>query len=260
MNNILDKYSNNIKTIFTIGVVILNGSRSLKRISIDLKFLAINGIVQASKLSNNQGQSLIALSGFLSTLPKQIAPELEDLEKITGQIARKITLCFIEVHRLTQYSSALYKIINGILLKTNTTIKATDINLLKTKELKNIDSNVFLYGVDNTYRQNIKYIANKNLLLLQKINNYFNEIQYLIQTAKKKIDRIRRNGFIANYMGSYISIEASILTKGRKNFEGLVHNIKNMFMVLENSLNTIDDKVSEGDNILSILIKSGITL
>ena len=98
MNNILEKYTTDIERVFNIGVEVLNGARSMRRISFELKLLAINGIIQAAKIGNNQGQSLITLSGFLSDLPSQIAPELNNLEQLTGVMAREITISSLRIN------------------------------------------------------------------------------------------------------------------------------------------------------------------
>lgn len=257
MNEAIKKYSKDITAVFGIGVDVLNVSRSLKTISVDLKLLAINGIVQAAKIGNNQGQSLITLSGFLSTLPNQIAPELGDLENLSNQLAREITVCSIVVRRFINYSLSLEKTIK-IALKENKALATKSINIYSTKVLQGLKHSNVLSDLEQIRRQNIIILAQKNLDLIISMNNYLARSQAIIIRARKKIERIRQNGFVANYMGSNISIESSYLSSGKKDFESLVNNIKKIVNALNDKLDQILDKLIESEKLLSNLIKSGI--
>jgi hypothetical protein len=259
--NILQVYLSEISKIFDIGVNILNGSRSLKRISLDLKLLAINGIVQAAKFSNNKGQSLITLTGFLSDLPKIITPELDDLEAISSHIARQITFCTIKVTRMIKFSSSIYKILSKAGDKSYYSSKSfditSDINLLRTKELKILLNNLESSDLNFHQIKSIKLIIGQNTILLNQISDSMKSIKNLIITTEKKIDRIHRDGFIANYIGSYISIESSYLRGGRSMFDGLINNINNMYKKMDDSMNSILNHTSRGKDILTNLIQSG---
>ena len=257
MNEAIKKYSKDITAVFGIGVDVLNVSRSLKTISLDLKLLAINGIVQAAKISNNQGQSLITLSGFLSALPTQIAPELGDLENLSNQLAREITVCSIVVRRFINYSLSLEKTINST-LKENKKITKRTINIYSTKVLQSLKHNNIIINLEHIRKENIIILAQKNLDLINNMNNYLLRSQSLIIRARKKIERIRQNGFVANYMGTNISIESSYLSTGKKDFESLVSNIKKIVNALNDKLDQILDKLIESEKLLSNLIKSGI--
>jgi hypothetical protein len=257
MNEAINKYSIDITAVFGIGVDVLNVSRSLKTISLDLKLLAINGIVQAAKVSNNQGQSLITLSGFLSSLPTQIAPELADLEYLSNQLAREITICSIVVRRFINYSLSLEKTIISTLKEHNKTT-SRNINIYSTKVLQNLRNNNILSKLEPIRKENIFILADKNLDLINDMNEYLLRSQSIIIKARKKIERIRQNGLVANYMGTNISIESSYLLSGKKDFESLVNNIKIIVTTLNNKLDQILDKLIESEKLLSNLIKSGI--
>jgi hypothetical protein len=84
-------YRQEISTLFTEEVRILNNAREITNVSSELRLLAINGLLQASKIGTAQGQSLITLSGFLSDLASEYHTELDALESITIQLTRDLT-------------------------------------------------------------------------------------------------------------------------------------------------------------------------
>lgn len=257
MNEAIKKYSKDITAVFGIGVDVLNVSRSLKSISLDLKLLAINGIVQAAKIGNNQGQSLITLSGFLSTLPTQIAPELADLETLSNQLAREITISSIVVRRFINYSMALEKTIN-LGVRESKLHRNQTVNIYSTKVLQSLKNSRILAEFEPIRKENVLILAKKNLDLIITMNDYLFHSQAIIIKARKKIERVRQNGFVANYMGSNISIESSYLSSGKKDFEALVNNIKKIVDALNTKLDQILEKLIESEKLLSNLIKSGI--
>jgi len=255
MRKVVDKYMSDITQVFSIGVDVLNGARSLKGISLDLKLLAINGIVQAAKIGSNQGQSLITLSGFLSDLPIQIAPELDDLESTTSKFARQLTICSIAVRRFMHYSIALKKFLDRILKKNNSTYNSNDFNLLDVRMLSKLHTHHAFANLDPIDRDNLKFLASKNMEIVEVINDFLYDAHNSMTRASKKLDSIKRNGFIANYMGSNILIESSYLSSDQKSFSGLVNNIKGIVKILDEQLQMITENISKGDNIVTTLIK-----
>lgn len=257
MNKGIRKYIQDITSVFALGVDVLNVSRSLKTISLDLKLLAINGIVQAAKIGNNQGQSLITLSGFLSALPQQIAPELADLEGLTNQLARQITICSITVRRFVNYSITLDKTIKKATV-AKVKIDPKEFNIYSTRTLQRLKHLPVMNEFEPLMKENILILAQKNLDLMLVLNNYLLSSLTIIIRTRKKIERIRQNGFVANYMGSNIAIESAYLYSGKKDFEALVTNIKNIVLALNEKLDAILEKLIDSEKILSNLIKLGI--
>ncbi len=256
MNEEIQKYSKDITAVFGIGVDVLNVARSLKTISLELKLLAINGIAQAARINNDQGQSLITLSGFLSTLPVQIAPELEDLEELSNQLSREITICSIVVRRFINYSLSLEKTIESSLDEQNKSI--IKLNIYSTKILQSLKHNTILSNIDSIRKENIIILAEKNLDLINNMNEYLMRSLSIIVRARKKIEMIKKNGLIANYMGTNISIESAYLPSGRKSFNSLVNNIKSIVNILNGKLDKILDRLIESEKLLSNLIRAGI--
>jgi len=105
---------------------------------------------------------------------------------------------------------------------------------------------------------NVLILAQKNLDLMLVLNNYLFSSLAIIIKARKKIERIRQNGLVANYMGSNIAIESAYLFSGKKDFEALVVNIKNIVTALNGKLDIILEKLIYSEKILSNLIKLGI--
>lgn len=255
MSYILNKYKTDITKLFGIGVDVLNGTRSLKIISVDLKLLAINGIVQAAKIGSNQGQSLITLSAFLSDLPQQIAPELRELEKLAAHLSRQITIASISVRRFIQYSITLAKTIDEVFKEAGSNFSSTDFNLLDENELRRLQKNDIIQDTLPIKKKNIIILCNKNIEIMKAVNQNLFEVHSSMAKARKKIETVGRNGFIANYMGSNISIESAFLPKNMRSFSSLVNNIKAIIDNLDSSLNNILDKITEGDTLIKSFIK-----
>ncbi len=255
MSAVIDKYISDITQVFSLAVDVLNGARSLKGISLDLKLLAINGIVQASKIGTNQGQSLITLSGFLSDLPVQIEPELVDLEQTASIFSLQLTDCSTAVRRFLKYSEALSQMINRLLRDRRSTYNASDFNLLDVRVLARLHLDNAFTDISEIDRENLKTLAQRNIEIIALANNLLFEAHNLMTRTAKKLDSIKRNGFIANYMGSNILIESSYLSSDQKSFSGLVENIKDIVKVLDEQLYAISDSLSKGDNMITTLIK-----
>ena len=226
MNHLLFKYKNDITKVFGIGVDVLNSTRQLKSISLDLKLLAINGIVQAAKIGNNQGQSLITLSAFLSDLPTKIAPELDELEKLVGHLSRQITICSIAVRRFMMYNMALAKTIDRVSLETGAKTNSTDFKLMNVYELSRISSHESFSDAKPISKSNLHEISLKNEEIMETLIELLRDIHTTISRARNRIEEVRRDGSTANYMGSSISIESAYLTDNSGSFDGLVSNIK----------------------------------
>ncbi|MCX6153273.1 MAG: hypothetical protein NT007_03840 [Candidatus Kapabacteria bacterium] len=249
MSNKFQEIYLDINKILLSGVNILNISSTLKSISMDLKLLAINGIVQAAKIGTKQGQSLIALSAFLSDLPLTIAPELEDLERQSIKMSKSIIGISINIRKLLVKNKIIHKIdsINsGNFLNGN----AYELNSIGgLMEIKRRAANVPF--IDDNLKTSIDSIVESSIINIEEIYLFLNEISLDIVKLKNKIDRIRRNGFIANYMGSNISIESSYLVGGKSSFNSLVSNIKKIVDKLNNSLDSIIDMLAHSENILN---------
>lgn len=258
MNIKLEKYKNDITDVFTLGVEVLNVSRSLKSISLDLKLLAINGIVQAARIGNHQGQSLITLSGFLSDLPVQIAPELKDLEDLSNRLSKEITIISITVRRFMLYSMSLYSFTKKLIGSYNKNLKDVDINLMNSKELMEIERNPLFRHSSELEKENLRILAQKNLSIIRSLNKLLSASEITINSSRNKIERIRRNGFIANYMGSNILIESAYLHGTNQNFNDLVNNIHNIIVNLNEKLDAILEKIDESSKLLKNLINTGI--
>lgn len=253
MSNLISKYMTDINEVFGIGVEVLNGTRSLKGISLDLKLLAINGIVQAAKIGTSQGQSLITLSGFLSDLPIQIAPELSQLEVITSKLSGQLTICSIAVRRFLKYSTALQMTLDRVLKDLKSSYNSSDFDLLDLKELDKLSKHISLEKASEHDKKIIKAIADRNINIVDNINTLLYDAHTSIIKARKKIESIKRNGFIANYMGSNILIESSYLSTDQKSFSGLVSNIREIVLTLDNQLFKILESINHGDSILNSL-------
>lgn len=235
--------SSDITELFGIGANILNLARSLGSISWDLKLLALNGIVQAAKTGKKRGQSLITLSGFLSGLPSQIAPELLELEAIATQLSRQTTYSTMTIRRNNVYKGIAKKI---FLLSEN----AKQFDYKKSIENKNNKENINRLRLSDIQKQNLEYLSHFNNDSNVKINELLEEAIFSIRRAKIKIEKVQRHGFSATYMGSCLSIEAAYLTDNKANFIALVDNIKSIIERLDGILEQISLFISSGEKIL----------
>jgi hypothetical protein len=255
MIDVLKSYIDDINRVFLIGVNFLNVARSLKSISLDLKLLAVNGILQAAKVGNQQGQSLITLSGFLSDLPGKIAPELDELERTSSFFSKNITECTISFRRFYQYASTTENYYNDM-LKNSKFKKPLIINSLK--DAFDRASTIEQYIDDDFKISNLKRLIKNNTDLLEHVNDYLHAIQMDLKKSKNIIERIQRNGFIARYMATCISIEASYLRGNIANFSALVQNINTMIDELNVKLDSIITNINEGETLVEKALNSKI--
>jgi hypothetical protein len=250
----IEYYQSAITKLFKHGIDILHNSRELKGISSELKLLAINGIVHAAKNNNNEGRSLITLSGFLSDLPLKIAPEIDELELKTSILSAELTSCSMLIKRLNQFSIVIFE---SMLLHSETKYHhdIRSLDFLDNKTLEKVLTLPFMKNMKQIQKNNIKIVASKNIILIENLIKSFASINNNMNSIKISIERASRNGLIAQYMGSNILIEASYLHGDKSNFTSLVDNIKSLVSNLDNKLNTISDKLSLSVSIISTLIK-----
>lgn len=254
--NQLNKFREDISNVFKKGINILVLSRALKSISLDLKLLAVNGIVQAGKIGSAQGQSLITLSGFLSDLPIQIAPELEDLESVSSDLARQLTVTTISIVRFLFYSNSLSSLLDDILIANKSSFRSTDFDLLNIQELNKLSKNKLLERTNQEEKKNIDLIAKVNINITYKSMDMLNKALDLLSKAEQKILNLKRNGFIANYMGSNILIESSYLSTDQQSFIALVTNIRNIVDRLNINLDEMNNDIKSAQNYLKYIIMS----
>ncbi len=254
--NQLNKFREDISNVFKKGINILVLSRALKSISLDLKLLAVNGIVQAGKIGSAQGQSLITLSGFLSDLPIQIAPELEDLESVSSDLARQLTVTTISIVRFLFYSNSLSSLLDDILIANKSSFRSTDFDLLNIQELNKLSKNKLLERTNQEEKKNIDLIAKVNINITYKSMDMLNKALDLLSKAEQKILNLKRNGFIANYMGSNILIESSYLSTDQQSFISLVTNIRNIVDRLNVNLDEMNNDIKSAQNYLKYIIMS----
>ncbi len=254
MENIIDilsKYRSDIIEIFEIGVAILDDARRLKSVSVDLKLMAVNGIVRAGKVASGQGKSLAALSGFLSDLPAKIAPDLDKLEALSGDLAVSLTEASIDVRRFINYTDGLSLIIES----SGEERGAQKFDLLKISNLRTISVSKQLKDIVGSGFPEIVLLADRGVKVSEKITEKLIGAKNVMNQAKKRIADIGRSGFTASYMGTYISIESSYLRKESHDFASLIDSIKQVTIELDNRLSDLSDLILKCELKVEELIK-----
>ncbi|HOV91805.1 MAG TPA: hypothetical protein PLC04_01830 [Candidatus Kapabacteria bacterium] len=246
-------YRQEISTLFTEEVRILNNAREITNVSSELRLLAINGLLQASKIGTAQGQSLITLSGFLSDLPRNITPELDALESITIQLTRDLTESLLALIRILFYTDTLINFINQLLSNLHSSFQVDDFNLLNVKDLKKIPTNELFANNSGIILSNLAYLTHNNINKINQIHSKLQSSSMLLDKVQEKIESIKRNGVIANYMGTNILIESSYLDESRGNFESLVDNILKIINNLNEYLDAMNDSIIKAKNIIKNL-------
>lgn len=253
MSFVLENYEKKIAEVFSSGINILNLSRSLKGISSELQVLAYNGVVLSAKIHTNQGKSLITLSRFLSELPSQIGPELSELEKRAAILADELTLSSLKIKKVKLLSSALDGIISNIFKERKLNNYFDNIDYFDNLQINNlINSSVINEAVDSL-KQAIFTIVNTNQKVIKEISDHFFEVRIAFSNTSVTAQRIKRNAFIADYMGSNILIESAYLESHQKNFISFVDDIERIINKLEKNLDDIENRIKSGSQKLSKL-------
>lgn len=250
MNRILDKYKNEVFKILNMGINTLNLARSLKTISSELQVLAYNGVVLSSKINTNQGKSLITLSRFLSDLPSQIGPELLELEKRASVLADELTQSALNIKKLIQFSITLDKLLNRINIES---IRIDDINFFDKNEINDILVKKEDTDANETYKHAVEVLISKNAEILEKLSDHFFEARDAFNKTSNTAEKIKRNTFIADYMGSNILIESAYLDTNQKNFSGFVDDINRIISKLNSQLADINNRINFGSQKLKQL-------
>ena len=253
MSKQITTYRQEISILFSEEVSILNNAREITNVSSELRLLAINGLLQASKIGTAQGQSLITLSGFLSDLPRNITPELDALETITIQLTRDLTESLLALIRFLFYTDTLINFINQLLSNAHSSFKVDDFNLINVKELKKLPSNDLFANNPEIILSNLAYLSQNNISKINEIHTKLQSSSIMLDKVQEKIESIKRNGVIANYMGTNILIESSYLDESRNNFESLVNNILKIINNLNKYLDAMNDSIIQAKNIIKNL-------
>jgi Mg2+ and Co2+ transporter CorA len=155
--------------------------------------------------------------------------------------------------RVLFYTDTLENYINQLLANQNTSFRGDDFNLLNIKELKKLQSNELFSESPKTSLMNLKYLTQNNINKINQIHNKLISSRSLLDKVGEKIEDIKRNGFIANYMGTNILIEASYLNEYQDNFNSLVENILNIINNLNKFLDIINNSIINAKNIIQNL-------
>ena len=252
----LKEFNKEISEVFVTGINILNKARALKDVSNELQLLAYNGVVLASKISSDQGKSLITLSRFLSELPDQIGPELMELEKRASILACNLTNCTLEIKKLYQYVLAIEKWYNMNFQKFNKNFALKKSNGKLSIDINELNQIFSDSNTNKSEKNNIEIISKKIDDLWEQVEIYLSEIRNSFNLTENTLERIKRNGFIAEFMSSNILIESANLNSEKSNFISFVENINNIIKKLYESLENINTKIYSGKNSLSLIKKT----
>jgi hypothetical protein len=255
MSVILQDYQKKISEIFSFGINILNMSRSLKSISSELQVLAYNGVVLSAKIHTNQGKSLITLSRFLSDLPAQIGPELKELEEKASVLANELTSGSLKIKKSLQYSFALEKIISCIFREKGINNYFDNIDYFNTYKVNEMLDSKIIRESSESQKTNMRKLIATNNILYDEISEHFFQVKVSFSKTLITAQRIKRNAFIADYMGSNILIESAYLETHQKNFQGFVEDIEKIISKLSKNLEIIEDRINFASQQLSKLNK-----
>ncbi len=253
MSFVLDNYEQKISEVFTSGINILNLSRSLKGISSELQVLAYNGVVLSAKIHTNQGKSLITLSRFLSELPSKIGPELKELEERASVLADELTLSSLKIKKIKLFSSALDGIIANIFKERKLNNYFDNIDYFDNSQINGLLNSSVINESDESLKTAIFAVIRTNQQVIKEISEHFFQVKIAFGNTSVTAQRIKRNAFIADYMGSNILIESAYLESHQKNFKSFVEDIERIINKLENNLEEIENRIKSGSQKLSKL-------
>lgn len=249
----LTHYKKDVNSIFTICINILNVARSFDDLAFEMELLAINGTVHSEKIDHRYGNPLSALTESLSDIPKQIAPEIAELETLSTALFRKIVLCSLAVRRFYQYTRCFERCLHQsseekITVEFDSSSKKSDNqeNLDKLKKSKHLS---------DLQKINIQHLMEKNTQNMEALADLLQDSLYFLHGTMRRLEKIQTIGLTAKYLGTCISINASYLSQGAAQFHGLVHGINEMVSRLENMQNTLLDHIQQGNRKVKILMK-----
>jgi hypothetical protein len=155
--------------------------------------------------------------------------------------------------RILFYTDTLINFINQLLSNLHSSFQVDDFNLLNVKDLKKIPTNELFANNSGIILSNLAYLTHNNINKINQIHSKLQSSSMLLDKVQEKIESIKRNGVIANYMGTNILIESSYLDESRGNFESLVDNILKIINNLNEYLDAMNDSIIKAKNIIKNL-------
>lgn len=239
----LTDYRKNINQVLNTCINIQNQAIALDAVAIDMELLAKNGVIQSCRLGRTRGLPLVTLAGFLSELPRKIAPELSAIEASCTSLARLMALCANQVRMFYQYINGLVSTLAASqehTPSTNSKVAWQDINFLQVQGLQNFNDihETFNFSAIVTY--NLQYIANRSIANINSLTENLNQGREQIRIILHQLTQIRMINLTSHYLGISIAVEASGLGNSKNNFMNLVEVVNAMSKDLDNRLTKLE--------------------
>ncbi|PCI29882.1 MAG: hypothetical protein COB67_02945 [SAR324 cluster bacterium] len=239
MEENLLNYQKNITGIFGVGVQILNLARSFDELLQKMELHAINGVIQANKISGVEGKPLVTLGASLSTLHRQMIPEIEGLKGGCQQLSRITTICFVAAKRYYQYTNASLlwctQVIGEKFKEHEVKIQQ---NILNPQELQKIILPLLPHALHSIEKNNFSYLLKKSSINLMELRQNLEEVSEMFRSFITKIRQITMVTRTARYISGCIAVNANTLEKKSDHFKGLSEN-------METLVNQLDQKQRE---------------
>ncbi|MEQ9502197.1 MAG: hypothetical protein RIT81_35330 [Deltaproteobacteria bacterium] len=236
-----------VNRIFGVCVDVQNSARPLLELAFQMRLLARNGVVHAAKLGREEGGSLSVLTQFLSELPNEIQPIVEQIDAKCRDVAEAVSRC---THVIRVYSLEVQALLE---IAKRHDVAAIDRRFVSTKDLVALSAEMSRASLTVTERRAVSTVG-------ARVRPNLAEVVHLTQEAGTKIDEVRellldlcsivRTG---RYISQCVRVEVARIHDDADRFVSFGDRVANTVDVLEERLQKLGRIASDGQRLLAAL-------
>lgn len=227
----LTETTRRVSLVYGVCVGVQNGAARLEPLAFDFNLLARNGVIRTAKLAA-EGRPLIALTGFLAELPRQITPVIDTLDSGCRHLARLVADCaqWTRVYRLLARSllhRARSELTDKELLAELHAARYTDAGSLER----------LLSALSRHRVTHLEQVANRTRLCLQEVGKRIESARRSAQAIADGLSELQAIERSSRYLAACLRIEIARL-EDRAAFDGFNADVTK-------TLDTLHQRVAE---------------
>ena len=199
-----------------------------------MRLLALNGVVQASKVPGLGGRALAVLGEFLSELPGQISPEVSQLEESCRVLATAMAQCAYLMRRY-------HRLLAGLLatmahLDPDRASSRDSFNALRVEAVDHILHPGLLMRAGAHQQENLLHLHRCCVLIATRLVEQLKQAAQLMRATEGPVECITAIRAMAQYLAFCLKSEAAHLPSGGDQFGHLAETIRHSLIELDEKI------------------------
>lgn len=239
-----------VNLVFGVCVDVQNVATPLGEVSFSIELLAHNGVVRAAQLDGIAGRPLIALTEFLSTLPKKIGPAVQEIED--------------HCHRLARVTSDATNRIRVYFLLTRALLRMAEYGLPESERRRLVELAKADFTSDRDLVRLVRLLEEHRVsgaaLVGSRCQATLREVAVLVQEAKtifttigRHVQELKTIARSSRYLDSCLRIEVAHLPKDADDFGSFSQEISGTLDKLESQLAELQRIEERGEGLVEDL-------